>query len=60
MRIARHGDSSEDIDAQSPKIEDDGEKEKRSFDARHMKIETGAVTKNRQGLGGVEGGKGTC
>ena len=28
--IVRHGDSSEDIDAQLSKIEDNGEKEKRS------------------------------
>ena len=26
----------------------------------HGKIETGAVVKNRKGLSGVEGGKGTC
>ena len=32
----------------------------RNFDARHGRIETGAVVKNRQGLSGVEGGKGTC
>ena len=32
----------------------------RKFDARHGKIETGAMVKNRKGLGGVEGGKGTC
>ena len=32
----------------------------RSFDARHGKNETGAVVKNRKGLSGVEGGKGTC
>ena len=31
----------------------------RSFDARHGRIETGAVIKNRKGLSGVEGGKGT-
>ena len=32
----------------------------RNFDARHVRIETGAVVKNRKGLCGVEGGKGTC
>ena len=32
----------------------------RNFDARHGKIETGAVVKNRKGMSGVEGGKGIC
>ena len=32
----------------------------RNFDARNEEIETGAVVKNRKGLSGVEGGKGTC
>ena len=32
----------------------------RNFDARHGKIATGAVVKNRKGLSGVEGGKGKC
>ena len=32
----------------------------RNFDARHRKIETGAVIKNRKGSIGVEGGKGIC
>ena len=32
----------------------------RNFDARHGKIETGTVIKNRKGLSGVEGGKGIC
>ena len=32
----------------------------RNFDARHGTIETGAVVKNRKGMNGVEGGKGTC
>ena len=32
----------------------------RYFDARHGKIETGAVVKSRKGLSGVEGGKGIC
>ena len=31
-----------------------------NFDARHGKIETGAVVKNRKGSSGVEGGKGVC
>ena len=31
----------------------------RNFDARHGRIETGAEVKNRKGIGGVEGGKGT-
>ena len=32
----------------------------RNFDARNERIETGAVAKSRQGLSGVERGKGTC
>ena len=32
----------------------------RNFDARHGTIEKGAVVKNRKGMSGVEGGKGTC
>ena len=32
----------------------------RNFDARHERIESGAVVKNRKGLIGVEGGKGYC
>ena len=32
----------------------------RNFDARHGRIETGAVVKSRRGLSGVERGKGTC
>ena len=32
----------------------------RNFDARHGKIETGAVVKNRKGLSGVEAGKDIC
>ena len=32
----------------------------RIFDARHRRIETGAVIKNRKHMNGVEGGKGTC
>ena len=31
-----------------------------NFDARHGRIETGAVVKNRKGLSGVEGGRGIC
>ena len=31
-----------------------------NFDARYGKIETGAVVKNRKGLSGVKGGRGTC
>ena len=32
----------------------------RNFDARHERIETGAVVKNRKGLSGVERAKGIC
>ena len=32
----------------------------RNFDARHGRIESGAVFKNRKGVIGVEGGKGIC
>ena len=32
----------------------------RNFDARHGRIEKGAVIKNRRGLSGAEGGKGIC
>ena len=32
----------------------------RNFDARHWKIESGAVIKSRKGLSGVEGGKVIC
>ena len=32
----------------------------RNFDARHGRIETGAAIKNRKGMSGVGGGKGTC
>ena len=32
----------------------------RNFDARHEKIETGAVVKNQKGVSGVERGKGVC
>ena len=64
--IVRHGDSSEEIDAQLSKIEDNGKEEFRpetsifNFDARQEKIETGVVVKNRKGLSGVEGGQGIC
>ena len=32
----------------------------RNFDARHGRIESGAVVKSRKGISGVEGGKGIC
>ena len=32
----------------------------RNFDARHGRIETGAVVNNQKGMRGVEGGKGIC
>ena len=32
----------------------------RNFDARHRRIETGAVVRSRKGLIGAEGGKGSC
>ena len=32
----------------------------RNFDARHGRIETATVVKNRKGMSGVEGGKGIC
>ena len=32
----------------------------RIFDARHRRIESGAVVKNQMGVSGVEGGKGIC
>ena len=32
----------------------------RNFEARHGRIETGALVKNRKGMSGVEGGKGIC
>ena len=32
----------------------------RNFDARHGKIESAAVGKNRKGIIGVDGGKGIC
>ena len=32
----------------------------RNFDARHWRIESGAVVKSRKGIIGVEGGKGIC
>ena len=60
---ARHGNSSEDIDAQSKtmvKRRKDQKLRFPNFDARHGRIETGAVVKNRKGMSGVEGGKGIC
>ena len=62
----RHGDSSEDIDAQLSKDEKmvkrctNQKLRLRSFDTRHGKIETCAVVKNRKASIGVEGGKGIC
>ena len=38
----------------------DTEIHQQNFDARHGRIETGAVVKNRKGTSAVEGGKGTC
>ena len=32
----------------------------RNFDARHGRLESGAVVEKRKGMSGVEGGKGTC
>ena len=32
----------------------------KNFDARHGKIESGAVMRSRRGVSGVEGGKGIC
>ena len=49
--IVRHENSSQDIDAQWSKIEDNGERRKdqklrlRNFDARHGRVETGAVAR---------------
>ena len=67
MGIVRHGDSSEDIDAQFSKVENHGEKRSldqklrlRNFDARLGIIESGAVVKSRKGIIGVEGGKDIC
>ena len=48
------------------KLKSHGEEEKdqklrlRNFDARHGRIKTGAVIKSRNGIIGVEGGKGIC
>ena len=60
--IVRHGDSSEDISSQLSKDENHGEEKLRlrNFDARHGRIESGAVIKSRKGQSGVEGGKGIC
>ena len=66
IRSVRHGDLSEDIDAQLSKIDNDGEKSLdqklrlRNFDARHRKIETGAVVISRKGSSGGGTGKGIC
>ena len=65
--IVRHGDSSEDIGSQLPEVEKtmakrsiDQKLRLRNFDARHGRIESAAVVKNRKGIIGVEGGKGIC
>ena len=42
------------------KISTDPKLRLRNFDARHGRIETGAVVKSRKGLSGVERGKGIC
>ena len=62
--IVRHGDSSENIDAQLSKNWTQwwrGEKirnfDYETCDARHGRIEAGAVIKNQKGWSGVEGGK---
>ena len=68
IRIVRHGDSSENVDAQLSKKKKktmmkrsmDQKLRLRNFDARHGKIETRVVVKSRKGMNGVEGGKGTC
>ena len=63
IRLVRHGDSSEDIDVQLRKLKTmvksskDQQLRLRNCNARHRKIGTGAVVKNRKGLRGVEGGK---
>ena len=56
LEIVRHGNSSKDAHAQLSEIEDDGEEKYRSetsdsrnFDARHERIETGAVVASRRG-----------
>ena len=64
LRIVRHGDSSEYIGSQKLKTmvkrSIDQKLRLRNFDARHGKIETGAVVNSRKGILGVEGGKGVC
>ena len=58
FRIARHGNSIKDIDAQLSKVEDGGKEKKnqklrlRNFDARNERIETGPVVKKRKRLSG--------
>ena len=42
------------------KISKDQKLRLRNFDARQRKIETGAVAKNRKGLGGFEEGRAIC
>ena len=75
VRNVRHGNSSDDIDAQlslkavlelydmkiHQKISRQDQKLRfRNFDARNEKIETGAVVTSRRGLSGFERGKGIC
>ena len=61
--IVRHGNSSENIDPNRQilktmvKRSTDQKLRLRTFDARHEKIETGAVVKSQKGLSGVERGK---
>ena len=47
----------ENINAQLSKVEDNQKFRLRNFDARHGKIESGAVIKSRKGLSGIEGGE---
>ena len=62
--IVPHGNSSEDIDAQLSEVENersiDQKLRLRNFDARHEKIEPGAVVKSRGGSSGVEKGRSIC
>ena len=67
IRIVWHGNLSEDIEAWLSKDVKTMVRRSidqtlwlRNFDARHEKIETGAVVKSQKGLSGVEKGKGIC
>ena len=67
IRHVRHGNSSEEIDAQLSKVEDDGEKEHRSETSitkfrrqKREKLRQGAVVTSCRGLSGFERGKGIC